>query len=180
MKLDRIKFRALKSLKGPVVAARAAGCTVGQGCRLYSDISTNEPWLVSIGDRVTISSGVNFVTHDGSGWLHRDEKGRRYRIAPIEIGSDVFVGLGATIMPGVKIGDRCVVGSGSVVTKSIPSGHVVAGNPARIVTTWKDFIARVDKWPTESDMVGDNRRDQVDSITEKEFRPFMSTDAVQD
>ena len=52
---------------------------------------------------------------------------------PIEIGSDVWVGGGAIILPGVKIGDRAVIGAGSVVTRDIPEGVFAAGNPCRIV-----------------------------------------------
>ncbi|MEO8531739.1 MAG: DapH/DapD/GlmU-related protein [Deltaproteobacteria bacterium] len=49
------------------------------------------------------------------------------------IGKNCFIGGRAIILPGIEIGDGCVVGAGSVVTKSVPAGCVVAGNPARIV-----------------------------------------------
>jgi len=52
---------------------------------------------------------------------------------PITIGSDVWVGGGAIICPGVTIGDRSVIGAGSVVTRAIPSDVVAAGNPARVI-----------------------------------------------
>jgi maltose O-acetyltransferase len=52
---------------------------------------------------------------------------------PVEIGSDVWVGGGAIILPGVHIGDRCVIGAGSVVTRDIPEGVFAAGNPCRVV-----------------------------------------------
>ena len=52
---------------------------------------------------------------------------------PITIGSDVWVGGGAIICPGVTIGDRSVIGAGSIVTADIPSDVVVAGNPARVI-----------------------------------------------
>lgn len=165
-------YQIRKKFGTSVSAARAAGATIGDDVRLYSDIATNEPWLVTIGDRVTISSGVRFVTHDGSGWLHRTD-GRKYRIGRISIGSDVFIGLGSIIMPSVSVGDRCVIGSGSVVTKSVPEGFVVAGNPARIVSTYDEFMMRVAKWPSENEMVGSTRREQVDSIVESEFRPML-------
>jgi len=145
---------------------RRQGVTIGTGCRIISNVATSEPWLVSIGDRVTISSRVSLVTHDGSGWLLKDDRGRRYRYAPIKIGSDVFIGAGATIMPGVEIGDRVVVGAGSVVTKSIPSGTVVAGVPARAISTWDAFMGRVQDWKAESDLVGSTYRDRVDSVAE--------------
>jgi maltose O-acetyltransferase len=52
---------------------------------------------------------------------------------PIEIGSDVWVGGGAIILPGVRIGDRAVIGAGSVVTRDIPEGVFAAGNPCRVI-----------------------------------------------
>jgi maltose O-acetyltransferase len=52
---------------------------------------------------------------------------------PVEIGSDVWVGGGAIILPGVRIGSRAVIGAGSVVSRSIPDGVFAAGNPCRVV-----------------------------------------------
>ena len=52
---------------------------------------------------------------------------------PVTIGSDVWIGGGAIILPGVSIGDRSVVGAGSVVTRSIPAGVLAAGNPCRVI-----------------------------------------------
>jgi maltose O-acetyltransferase len=58
----------------------------------------------------------------------REEFGRE-----IEIGSDVWVGGGAIILPGVHIGSRAVIGAGSIVTRDIPEGVFAAGNPCRVV-----------------------------------------------
>ena len=52
---------------------------------------------------------------------------------PIEIGSDVWVGGGAIICPGVRIGSRSVIGAGSVVTRDMPEGVFAAGNPCRVI-----------------------------------------------
>ena len=52
---------------------------------------------------------------------------------PVEIGSDVWVGGGAIILPGVRIGSRAVVGAGSVVTRDVPDGVFAAGNPCRVI-----------------------------------------------
>ena len=67
-------------------------------------------------------------------------------------------------MPGVRIGNRCVVGVGSVVTRSIPDGTVAAGNPARAIDTYDRLVARMKAWPAASNMVGDTRRQRVDSV----------------
>lgn len=143
------RWRALSMVKGPVEAARELGVTIGEGCRIYSLLISSEWELLSIGDRVTVSSDVRFITHDGVGWLFRDDQGRRhYHLARIEIGSDVFIGAGSTIMPGVRIGDRCVVAAGSVVTRSVPDGTVVGGNPATIITSFDELGEKVAQWPT--------------------------------
>jgi maltose O-acetyltransferase len=52
---------------------------------------------------------------------------------PVEIGSDVWVGGGAIILPGVRIGPRAVIGAGSVVTRDVPAGMFAAGNPCRVI-----------------------------------------------
>lgn len=52
---------------------------------------------------------------------------------PVEIGTDVWVGAGALVLPGTRIGDRAVIGAGSVVTRDIPGGVFAAGNPCRVI-----------------------------------------------
>jgi maltose O-acetyltransferase len=52
---------------------------------------------------------------------------------PVEIGSDVWVGGGAVILPGVRVGSRSVIGAGSVVTRDVPEGVLAVGNPCRVV-----------------------------------------------
>jgi acetyltransferase-like isoleucine patch superfamily enzyme len=143
------QWRILSKLRGSTAAARAMGVTVGEGCRILSLTVSSEPELITIGDRVTISSDVLFITHDGSGWLFRDGEGRRhYWLARITIGDDVFVGARVTLLPGVQIGDRCIVAAGAVVTKSVPSGSVVGGNPARIIGRYEDMKDKIEStWP---------------------------------
>lgn len=179
MKLRRVKNRLLELLRGPEEAARAAGVVIGKECRILSRIATSEPWLVSIGDRVTITGGVVFATHDGSGYHVRDDRGRRYRYAPITIGDDVFVGQNTVILPGVRIGDGAIVGAGSVLTRSVPAGTVVAGNPAHVISTRAVFDTRVLQWPARDDQEGASLRARIDSIAETQHRPEMAS-SLQD
>lgn len=67
----------------------------------------------------------------------REEYGK-----PIDIGSDVWVGGGAIILPGVSIGSRSIIGAGSVVTRSVPEGVFAAGNPCRIIRPVSEEDAR--------------------------------------
>lgn len=58
---------------------------------------------------------------------------------PISVGNNVFIGIRSIIMPGVHIGDNCVIGAGSIVTKDVKEGSVVAGVPARQIGTIDDY-----------------------------------------
>jgi maltose O-acetyltransferase len=86
---------------------------------------------VTIGDFTLFGPAVQIytATHPMNAALRRTQEAGK----PIEIGGDVWVGGGAIICPGVKIGDRSVIGAGSVVTRDIPPGVFAAGNPCRVI-----------------------------------------------
>jgi len=125
--------------------ARSLGVRVGEEARLYCGISWgSEPWLIEVGPRTWITGGVAFYTHDGSHAVLPRAPGQSFNAyGRIIIGADCFIGQHAILLRGVHVGDRCIVGAGSVVTKSIPAGHVVAGNPARIVRTVDQLAERI-------------------------------------
>ena len=86
---------------------------------------------VRIGSRTCFGPAVQIYTP-----LHpfNAEQRRREEFGkPVEIGSDVWVGGGAIILPGVRIGSRAVIGAGSVVTRDVPEGMFAVGNPCRVV-----------------------------------------------
>ena len=86
---------------------------------------------VRIGDFTLFGPAVQIytATHPMDPVLRRSQESGR----PIEIGSDVWVGGGAILCPGVRIGSRSVIGAGSVVTREIPEGVFAAGNPCRVI-----------------------------------------------
>jgi acetyltransferase-like isoleucine patch superfamily enzyme len=142
--------------------ARWKGVKIGKDCRIITRTFGTEPFLIEIGDRVTVAANVAFLTHDGATWLLRDERGRKQHYAPIRIGSDCFVGYGAIILPGVEIGDRVIVGAGSVVTKSVPANSVVAGNPARHICTFDEWARK--PFRHEAEAMGDTFEERVLSL----------------
>jgi maltose O-acetyltransferase len=86
---------------------------------------------VRIGDFSLFGPAVQIYTpmHPFDAELRRREEYGK----PVEIGSDVWVGGGAIILPGVRIGSRAVIGAGSVVTRDVPDGVFAAGNPCRVI-----------------------------------------------
>jgi maltose O-acetyltransferase len=88
---------------------------------------------VRIGDGTQIGPGVQILTADHP----RDPAERASGLEwgrPITIGSNVWIGGGAILLPGVTVGDDAVIGAGSIVTRDVPRGATVAGNPARVLT----------------------------------------------
>ncbi len=86
---------------------------------------------VRIGDFTQFGSGVQILTplHPMDATLRRTHEYGK----PVEIGSDVWVGAGALILPGVRIGSRTVIGAGSVITRDVPDDVFAAGNPCRVI-----------------------------------------------
>jgi maltose O-acetyltransferase len=86
---------------------------------------------VRIGDFTLFGPSVQILTpmHPYNASLRREQEFGK----PVEIGSDVWVGGGALILPGVRIGSRTIIGAGSVVTRDIPDGVLAAGNPCRVI-----------------------------------------------
>lgn len=160
-----------------IAFARHLGVTIGENCRIYTRRWGTEPWLISVGNKVTITNGVRFINHDGSTWLISDERGRRQLFRRISIGNNVFIGMDSIILPGVKIEDNVIVAAGSVVTKSIPQNSVVGGNPARIIIEFSTYRERVlESYVSDSEM---NRkipyRERVNAVLDPSFKDFMKT-----
>jgi acetyltransferase-like isoleucine patch superfamily enzyme len=121
----------------------------------YCHVEVSRPDArVEIGDRTEFNNNLMIksegagirVGRDGlfgagieifdSNFHHLDPAHRRDgtpRIAPVEIGDNVFVGMGVKILKGVRIGSDAVIGAGAVVSSSIPAGVIAAGNPARVI-----------------------------------------------
>ena len=117
-------------------------CYIGAGARIWSDTA------IRIGHRVMISHNVNIfdnLTHSLDATA-RHSQFRQIATAghprsidlggrPVHIDDDAWIAAGAIVLRGVTIGRGAIVGAGAVVTRDVPAGAIVAGNPARIVRT---------------------------------------------
>ena len=124
---------------------------VRRGLRLGEDVRFigrpdlgSEPYLIEIGNHVTVSSRVTFITHDGATWVfrHRPEYRGLQRFGRIIIKDNCFIGAGAILLPGVSIGPNAVVAAGAVVTRSVSANTVVAGVPAHYICSYQEYVAR--------------------------------------
>jgi len=117
---------------------KAAGLQIAEDCRLmgFPDFGS-EPYLISIGNHVTIASGVRFITHDGGTIVFRSlpKYQNVIKYGRITIHDNCFIGTRVLLLPNVEIGPNSVVAAGAVVTKSVPPNCVVGGNPAKFMKT---------------------------------------------
>lgn len=105
---------------------------------INTNIAKNEPHLITIGENTTIAGGVELVTHDNS--ISKVLSNATDLYGRITIGKNCFIGARSVVLYGVTIADNVIVAAGSVVTKSINENNViVAGNPAKVISTWDKF-----------------------------------------
>jgi len=119
-------------IRPPFFIDYGTNISVGDGVFLNFNCVILDIVSVTIGDRTQIGPGVQILAADHP----RDAATRRKMLEfgrPVTIGSDVWIGGGAIILPGVTIGDGALIGAGAVVTRNVPNGVTVVGNPARPV-----------------------------------------------
>ena len=146
--------RLARMKRDPVAYARSLGVRVGQNVRIIGmDDRTfgSEPYLVQLGDHVTVTGQVQFITHDGGVWVFREAEPDIECFQPITVGSNVFIGLRSLILPGVTIGNDVVIGAGSIVVRDIPDGSVAAGVPARVIGTVESYRRKIDPFLVRRD-----------------------------
>ncbi len=137
-------------LQGPIQIHYGCHTAIGAHCFINFHFTVQDDAQVTIGDHCNFGPNVTIVTP-----IHpliaeerrsiRCDDGIERRLCyarPVVIGHDCWFGANVTVCPGVEIGDNCVIGAGSVVTRSIPSNTFAAGVPARVIReiTEKDSI----------------------------------------
>lgn len=125
------------SNKSQIQYLKENGLKVGKECYIWSEngIDALFPFLIEIGDFVTISTNVRILAHDNSTY----KQNFHTKIGRVFIGNHVFIGNGVTILPNVRIGDNVVIGANSLVSKNLPSNGVYAGNPAKYICSIEEY-----------------------------------------
>ena len=132
---------------------------IGSGVTVMGNVNYgSEPYLISMGDNVRISSNVHFTYHDGGTWAFRNYYDGEYqdivKFGRITVGDCTFIGARAMILPGVMIGHHAVIGAGSVVTNDVPAETVWAGVPAKQICTLREYAEKSKAaMPADFDMV---------------------------
>lgn len=113
------------------------GLTVGEDVSIEKGCSIDPsfPWLITIGNNVTIAPNVCILSHDAS----MKYSNGKTKLGSVKIGNNVFIGTKSIIFPGVTIGDNVIIGAASVVTRSVPANSVVCGVPAILISTFEQF-----------------------------------------
>lgn len=139
----------------------------GENCYFANYNFGTEPYLIELGSNVYFAADVRLINHDMSCKVVRDiTNGPDLdKFGTIKIGSYVFLGLGAIVMPGVKICDRVIVAAGSVISKNILEEGIYGGVPAKKIMELDSYIEKVNeinlsypwriksKAPTKSDLI---------------------------
>lgn len=145
MKKFKIIYRKLlKRLISPVDYARKIGVNFCDNeLHIYGNVIWgSEPWLIKLGKNVHITNGVKFLTHDAGILIFKKQYPTLDLTMPIEIGDNVYIGTDVLILPGVKIGNKVIIGAGSVISKDIPDNSVVVGVPGKVIKSCDEYLEK--------------------------------------
>lgn len=161
----------------PHIYARHIGVNLGDYNFLPDkDCWSSEPYLITVGSHCQITVGTRIFTH-GGGQVIRKYQPDFDVFGKVVIGDWVYIGNNSLIMPGVTIGDNVLVAAGSVVTKSVPSGMVVGGNPAKILCTVEEYYLKNKRFNAKTKGLSHDKKKQL--LTNMADKSFIKKDFLK-
>lgn len=142
-----VDFYNTSSNKRYIKFLRLKGVSIGDGVYFrypeHTKIDTSRPTLVTIGNNVDINDYFTIMIHDFGTFVFRN---LYHDFVPssgkVTIGNNIYFGRNVTVLKGVTIGDNCIIGLGSIVTKDIPPNSVACGIPARVICSIDDYYKK--------------------------------------
>jgi acetyltransferase-like isoleucine patch superfamily enzyme len=126
---------------------RRQGAQIGRNTSLAVLSLGTEPYLVKIGDHVTVSAGVIFATHEGGARILGEEIPNLQNFGPIILEDGCVIGQNVFLCPGIRVGKNSIVGANSVVTTDIPPDRIAMGVPARVIGSTDKFKEKcIERW----------------------------------
>jgi acetyltransferase-like isoleucine patch superfamily enzyme len=148
----------------PEQYARIIGVNMKGLVRIYGSAYScfgTEPWIITLGNNVHITNNVRFITHDGATLIFRKIRPDLEITKPISVGDDVYIGVNAIIMPGVSIGNKCIIGAGAVVTGDVPENSVAVGVPARVIKSADAYFEKALQSSLQLGILTGKRKDRA-------------------
>lgn len=148
-KISNLELRWAKtSPKRYISFLRKKGIKIGNNLWVTPDLKSlnidiTRPSLLEIGNEVRLNKNLTILTHDGGFYVLLNKyKEFISQSGRVKIGNNVYFGRNCSVFKGVTIGDNCIIGFGSVVTKDIPPNSVAVGAPARVVSTLDNYYKK--------------------------------------
>ena len=121
------------------------GCfhSMGKGCYFMPYTMPNDDEFIRLGNNVIVAADVRFICHDGIHHVFNGENNTEEKCSRlwgcIDIRDNVFIGTGAIILAGTRIGPNAIISAGAVVSHDVPPGSIVGGVPAKVIGSYDDL-----------------------------------------
>ena len=144
------KLNTRKYMKAKIFYLKKCGVTInGQPNYIFPNVyfDPNKYSNISLGNHVTISRDVIFLTHDfsisrGFESINHRGKGTPYFLGKISVADNCFIGARCVLLPNTFVGNNCIVGAGAVLKGYYPDNSIIVGNPAKIIANTQDWARK--------------------------------------